>query len=141
MSVLISFLAALAAAIIVITIAQTAAAYPNLPAQVPVGFEWNGNLRNRGPRPMIWLVPAVQILVACVSAFAGYGIATQQPGTHGSLLGLSIAGVAIFSMMWRVQSLLLSAAQTAECRLPASRFLPFFVVCFVVLLIDAFAIR
>lgn len=141
MTLLISFLAALAAAIVVITIAQTAAAYSNLPREVPMQFNWDGTIRSTGSRPMIWFTVVIQIFVACVMAAVGYAMATSQPGTHGSVLGLSITAVCVNAIIWRVQTMLISSALSGAKRVPMSGFLAFFVPGFALILIAAFAIH
>jgi hypothetical protein len=137
---LLSFLAAVSAAIVVITFGQTWAAYPALPDRVPLGLAWNGVPRGFGPRPMIWLIVAVQIFAACVMAFADYAIATHQPGTHGTLLGSLIASVCVLAILWRAQMLLIASAKSGASRVPMNGFLTFCGAMMVLLLIDVFVI-
>lgn len=134
-----SFFAALAAALVAITVAQTAAAYPVLPARVPMGFDYDGTVRF-APRPMIWFMIFVQAAVAAVIAYAGRAIAVNAPGTHGSLLGLSIVAACVMAMMWRLQSLMLCAAKSGEKRVSLRGFWLFSSACFAVVLFAVFAI-
>jgi hypothetical protein len=138
---LVSFLAAAAAAIILITVAQTLIAYPSLPNRVPLGLAWNGAPRGFGPRPMIWLIVAVQIFAACIMAYADYAIATHQPGAHGTLLGSLIASVGVFAMLWRGQMLMISSAKSGGSPVPMNGFFSFLAVGMSIVLFAAFVIH
>lgn len=135
-----SFLAALSAAIITINVLQTWTAYPQLPDRVPLGFAFNGEVRSRGPRAMIWFTVGLQIAIAALMWASGYALATHAPGTHGTLTGFLIFTVIFNAMLWRVQTLLIFAAKSGRDRVPMSGFLLVFGVCVVLILIDAFAI-
>jgi uncharacterized protein DUF1648 len=141
MTLLVSFFAALAAAIVAMTILHTAASYSSLPPEVPMQFNWDGTVRSTASRPMIWFTVVIQVFVSCVMLAAGYAIATNQPGAHGSLLGLSIVAVCVNAIIWRVQTMLVSSAISGAKRVPMSGFLVFFVPCFALILIAAFAIH
>jgi hypothetical protein len=141
MSVLVAFFTALAAAFVAFNIAQTAAAYGTLPAQVPTGLNADGSARGFAPRPMIWFPVIIQLVVACVIAYVDYAIATHQPGTHGTLLGSSIAAVCIMGLIWRVQALLIESARNGGKPVSMRGFWMFFGVWLAVLLFDAFAIH
>lgn len=140
MSIFVSFCAALAAALVVITIVQTWAAYPQLPDRVALQFELNGAPRSYGPRWTIWVPVLIQVLIGIGMAFTGYAIATHAPGVHGTLTGFSIFTVLFNALIWRVQTLLLSAAKSAEYRLPMKRFWPFVAVWIALILVDAIVI-
>jgi hypothetical protein len=137
---LVAFFTALAAAFVVFNIAQTAAAYAQLPARVPMGLNADGSARSFGPRPFIWFTIVAQLLVACVMAYADYAIATHQPGTHGTLLGASIVSVLIMALIWRVQGLLIASARNGGKPVSMRGFWMFFVVWIAALLFDVFAI-
>jgi len=138
---LLAFLAALAVAIVVLTFVQTLSAYPTLPDRVPTGFYWDGTARGYGPRPFIWFVVAVQVFAGCIMAFADYAVATDAPGTHGSLLGSLIASVCVLAILWRAQMLMISCAKSGASRVPMNGFWTFLVVGMSIVLIDVFAIR
>lgn len=140
MSVLVSFLVALAAAIITLTIVQTAAAYSSLPAQVPMGLNYDGSVRGTWPRPMIWFTVGVQLLVACVMVYAGQAIVSGAPGTHGTLRGLTITAVCVNAIIWRVQMLLISAAKSSGNAVPMRGFWLFLGACLALTFLDAFLI-
>lgn len=139
MTLLIAFLTSLAAAFVVITVAQTAAAYPGLPDRVPIGFGYDGRIRFAS-RPTIWLLAVAQIFTAGILSFAGYAIATGMPGTHGTLLGLTIAAACITAIIWRAKSLLLSVAKSGQNRVALSGFWLFCGACFALILFAAFVI-
>lgn len=138
---LISFLAALAVAIVVLTFVQTLAAYPTLPDRVPTGFYWDGTPRGYGPRAFVWFIVGVQIFAACVMAYADYAIATNAPGTHGSLLGSLIVSVCVLAILWRGQMLVISCAKSGASRARMNGFWTFLVVGMSIVLIDVFAIH
>lgn len=141
MTLLLSFLAAVAAATIVGTFVQTAAAYSSLPARVPLGLNWDGTLRSMAPRPMICLLPAIQVFCAGIFCFSGWAIATEQPGTHGTILQLTVDAVAINAVMWRTQSLLIFAARSGQQRVPTGGFWPFLIIAIGAILIVSFALH
>lgn len=138
---LIGFLAALAAAIVFLTFLQTAAAYPALPQRVPIHLNAGGVADGFGPKSMIWLLPAIQVLIGIVFVYGGHAIATNQPGVHGSLLGSTIVGVCVAALTWRVQQLLIESAKSGGKPVPMRGFWAFFGVWMCVVLFDAFVIR
>ncbi len=137
---LLSFLAALAAAIVFITFVQTWGAYGALPDRVPLGLTWNGVPRSLGPRPMIWVIVAAQIFAACIMAYADYAIATHAPGAHGSLLGSLLASVCVLAILWRAQTLLIASAKHGNSPVPMGGFWVTFGFLMLIVLIDVFAI-
>lgn len=138
---LVGFLAALAAAIVFLTFLQTASAYPTLPDRVPVHLDASGLADGFGPKFMIWLIPAIQVGTGILFLFGGHAIASNAPGTHGTLLGSAIIGVCVVALTWRVQLLLIEAAKNAGKRAQMRGFWMFFVVWMCVVLFDAFVIR
>lgn len=137
---LVGFLAALAAAFIFLTFLQTLSAFPSLPAQFPMHLDWRGRASGTGPRSMAFLVPGIQLLTLCLMVFAGYAIATGAPGTHGSLLGLTIIAVSVMVLTWRVQMLLIESAKSGGKPVAMRGFWMFFAVWMCVVLADAFLI-
>lgn len=136
----VAFCVALAAAIVFLTVVQTMAAYPSLPAQFPIHLDWNGRANGAGPRAMAFLVPGIQLCTAALLAFAGYSIAIGAPGTHGSLLGLSIIGVCVAALTWRVQMLLIESARSGLKPVPMRGFWVFFAAWLAVVVLDALVI-
>lgn len=132
MSILVGLFAAIAAAALVVTIAQTAAVYPALPSRVPSGLDLHGVARGYWPRPMIWLTVAIQAAVLAMMLVTGPG--------RGSALGMSIIAVCVSALIWRVQNLLLSAARSAGRPVPMRGFWMFFGAWLLVVLVDAFTI-
>lgn len=118
--------AAVTAAFILLTVAQTREAYPQLPQRVPIHFNFAGRPDAYGPRPMIWMLSGVQLLCAAVFVLAGYAIAAHLPGTHGSLQGLALVAPIVTAMLWRAQMLLLDAARAPAQRVPMSAFWLFY---------------
>lgn len=140
MTMFVAFCAALAAALIVVNVAQTWAAYPRLPDRVALQFEWNGVPRSYGPRWTIWFAVILQIFLGIGMAFTAYAMANHAPGVHGTPRGFAIFAVLFNALLWRVQTLLLSAAKSGASRVPMNGFLMFFAVWFALLLIDVFAV-
>jgi hypothetical protein len=140
MSLAESFFFALAAALMVVNVAQTLLAYSALPERVPTGLNADGSARGFGPRPMIWLIVAIQAAAACVMVYVGYAIATHAPGTHGSLFGFSIFTGLFNAFMCRVQALMISAANAGGKPLPMRGFWLFSGGWLAAVLLDAFLI-
>ena len=141
MSLFEAFLAALAAAMLLMTLVQTAGAYAALPPRVPLGLTWDGTLRSMAPRPMAWFLPAVQLFCGAVLAFSGWAIATQMPGTHGTMLPLVVDAVVLNAILWRVQSLLLFAARSGQKRVAMGNFWIFVAIAIATILIVSFAVK
>jgi hypothetical protein len=140
MNLLTEFLLALTVAFFLFNVAQTWLAYPTLPERVPTGLNFDGTARGFAPRPVIWFVVIIQAVVLGGIAFSDYAIATHQPGTHGTLLGSSIASTAIMALIWRVQRLLISAARSDSKAVPMGGFWASVIVVISIVLIAAFAI-
>lgn len=120
-------LSAVAAAFILLTIAQTREAYPELPERVPTHLDFAGRPNGYGPRPMIWLLVGVQIFCAIIFVLVAYALAARLPGTHGSLPGLALMAPLIMAMLWRAQRLLLEAARAPDRRVRMGPFWLFYI--------------
>jgi hypothetical protein len=138
---LIAVLAASAAAIVVVTFLQTINEYRTLPERFPLHLDVNGNVNNYGPRWTAFLVPAIQISVLALMAFADYSIAAGAPGTHGSLLGATIVAVCMAALTWRVQLLLIESAKSDGKPVSMRGFWMFFGAWMCVVLFDVFVIH
>jgi hypothetical protein len=125
---LISLPIALAAAIVVLTWLYTLDQYHALPERVPLHVGPGGNVDGWGPRSMIWLLPAVQLLCAALFFWAGHELAIGATGTHGSVRGLAFFAPCILAILGRAQALLISAAKSHEQRVPMGGFWLFFAV-------------
>jgi len=123
---LVSFCAALSAAIILLTISQTARSYPELPERVPLHIGPDGSADGFGPRPMIWTLVGMELVVAALFVFVGRDLAAQTPGTHGTVAGAAAGSVFILAILWRAQVLLISVAKSAQNRVPMRGFLAVF---------------
>ena len=139
MTLLVAFFAALSAAIVAVTFFQTMAVYPSL-TQFPLHLDWKGRASGLGPRGLAFLVPGIQVFVAAVMAVAGYAIATGAPGAHGNRLSVSIIGVCMAALTWRVQMLLIESARSGGKPVPMRGFWLFFVVWIVAVEFVAFGI-
>lgn len=124
-----------------VTIAQTREAYPKLPQRVPINISINGTASQYGPRPLVWLPVGIQLVCCAGLLFAGYAIAVQLPGTHGSLRGVAIIAPVILAMIWRVQQLLLAIALSQQRRANMGAFWAFFAGCMAVVIVTAFTVR
>lgn len=95
------------AALIIWTVAVTAMRYRELPSRVPIHFGITGVADSYGPRPLIWIPVAVQLLFAAV-----YGIRYAfQP--NSTILAIGTGALAI--LLW-AQIEILSAAVTGKNR-------------------------
>jgi hypothetical protein len=95
------------------TIAYTALRYGELPERVPLHFGLTGQATGFGPRPAVWLIPAVQVIVT-----VGYA----APSLAGSSRPLLLVGCAIVLFCGYLQTLIVTAALTRANRLPLLRF-------------------
>ncbi|HKU68869.1 MAG TPA: DUF1648 domain-containing protein [Candidatus Baltobacteraceae bacterium] len=125
---LVSFLAATAAAIVVMTVVHTVAEYPNLPDRVPLNIGATGVVNTWGPRFAIWFLPAVAIVTAGIMLFGGYAIAAGSRGAHGSVPGAAFFAACILAVVARAQWLLISVAKSGGNRVPMTGFWLFFAV-------------
>lgn len=88
--------------------------------------------------PLIWYVPVTQVVVAGIMAAIGLGVV--QHATEG-FLGFLVFALCVNVMIWRVQTMLLSAAKSGANRVPMPGFVLLSCVCFALMLIAAFAMR
>lgn len=126
MMLFVAFFAAVSAAIVATTFLYTSAEYGTLPDRVPLQVGIDGTVNAYGPRVAIWFLPGVQLLSLGIFAFAGYAVATNMPGTHGSLRGLAVFAPCILAVVWRAQLLLISVAKANGNRVPLGGFWLFF---------------
>lgn len=134
---LVALCAALAAAIVVIAFLQTWSEYGTLPERVPLNIGLDGTVNRYGPRPFVWLLPAVMLFSTGIFAFSGYAIATHMPGTHGTLAGLAVFAPCVLGVLWRGQALIIAVAKSGGNRVPMGGFL---IVCGVLTLIAVYAV-
>lgn len=130
--------AAVAAAIVVLTWLYTLDQYHTLPDRVPLHLGPAGNVDSWGPRPAIWMLPAVQMLSAAIMLWAGYAIATGAPGSHGSVRGIAFFAPCILAILWRAQVLLISVAKSGGDRVPMLGFWLFFALMLGAAMLSAF---
>ncbi|HEY1429646.1 MAG TPA: DUF1648 domain-containing protein [Candidatus Tumulicola sp.] len=100
-------------AVIVGTAAYTVLRYRELPDRVPLHFGLGGNADRFGPRPMIWLIVGLQIIVT-----AGYAV----PSLAGSGHPLILVACVVVSFCWYLQTQIVSAAISGTNRIPMARF-------------------
>jgi 4-hydroxybenzoate polyprenyltransferase len=106
-------LLAFGAALLAGSIALTAARYGRLPTRVPIHFGITGVADSFGPRPLIWLTPAVQILFAAMASIRYF---------IGRDLRTLIAGIGLSAILFWVQIQILSAAISRTNRLRVAMF-------------------
>jgi hypothetical protein len=88
--------AAVGCAIIVLTIALTAWKYPELPARLTYPKNYGDGGEQDMPKIVAWLVPALQICMACIIAWTASLRLADAPRTHGDpLAGLATADVVL----------------------------------------------
>jgi uncharacterized membrane protein len=112
-------LIALGAVIIGATAFVTATRYRELPERVPIHFGITGAADSFGPRPVIWLLVAVQLTVA-----ATFAVAHASGAPNGALV-MADSMIAIF---WFAQVQIIEAATSGKNRIDMLRFWPFFAV-------------
>jgi hypothetical protein len=100
------------AAIIIGTIAFTAARYGELPDRVPLHFGITGRADSYGPRPFVWLIVGLQLL--CAILYTVLYLSQRNRGLPVIAVGMS----AIF--LW-AQTRIISAAITGKNRIPVAQ--------------------
>ncbi len=110
---MVNFEIAFCVAAIVVTIAYTALRYGELPDRVPLHFGFSGQADGFGPRPAVWLIPAVQIVVTI-----GYA----APSFAGPGRPLLLVGCAVVLLCGYLQTLIVWAAIARANRLPMLQF-------------------
>lgn len=124
------YLLALCSAVLVaVTFAYTAANYPQLPDRVPTHFGLSAKPDSYGPRPMAWLMPALQLGTALLEG----GIAAERAASGDVHTALTLAaGLVLLSAIF-----LAAQRLTIETALhgPSSRLYRTFWIAFAVLMI------
>ena len=72
MALLGSFLIALGAALVAVTVMMTVSNYGELPDRIPVHFGFSPEPDQYGPKPMAWMMPVIQAAVLLLAGFAAY---------------------------------------------------------------------
>jgi len=94
MSVLAWVFALIAAVTCAVTAARTADAYGSLPSQVPIHFGLRGAPDSYGPRPMIFTVVAVQLLMTGLSVAASMLMPARAALFQGFMADVVVIGLA-----------------------------------------------
>jgi hypothetical protein len=90
------------------TIALTARKYPELPSRVAYPRNYGDGGEQSMPKLITWLVPAVQICLACIVAWSTSLRLANAPGTHGDpLAGLIIADCALIVLLFVQRNIML----------------------------------
>lgn len=122
---LLDLLVAIGLAEIAITVILTAASYPELPERVPMHIGLTGKIDGRGPRPVIWLLVGVEIVIALTAAQTLWLFArTEGPR---ATLGMAAFLDLMILLVLRAQMLLLAAARSGQERVSMASFWVFFV--------------
>jgi len=109
---MIALLAGIGLAIVVGTALRTAATYQDLPDRVPIHFGITGKADSYGPRPVVWLLVGVQVIVGITYA-ALFAVGVQ----HRALL-VADAMLALFGWL---QLQIIDAAIGGKDRIPVGR--------------------
>jgi hypothetical protein len=88
--------------------------YGELPDQIPMHFWFDGTVTSYGPRPVAWLLVAIQIVIAVT-----YALPFASGASHGGAL---IVGDCVIAACWRSQVLIISAALSGKKRVEMSGF-------------------
>jgi uncharacterized membrane protein len=102
------------------TASLTLRRYGELPEQIPMHFWFDGTVTNYGPRPVAWLLVAVQIVIAVT-----YAVTFASGASH---VGASIMADCVIAVCWRSQVLIISAALSGKKRVEMSGFYLFLAV-------------
>ncbi|HEV3091949.1 MAG TPA: DUF1648 domain-containing protein [Candidatus Cybelea sp.] len=115
-----AFLMTIGVGIVVLTIAATISRYADLPPRIPLHFNFDGTVNGSGPRPMVWSLPVVQVIVALT---LGNGIELgRRP------LGVLALGDCILAICLGAQLLILNTAASRQPRAPIAGYWMFFIL-------------
>lgn len=118
--VLYALLVGAALAVMGITIAITAREYRSLPERVPLHFGFDGRPGNYGPRPAIWLIVLIQVVIFAASSLGEDPM--LQKGDVRHALGSAIFRLCVLAFTAQLQFGLISAAKSVDQRLPIRQF-------------------
>jgi uncharacterized membrane protein len=96
MTLLISFLLALGAAVVAITVFMTVSNYSSLPDRIPTHFGFSPEPDGYGPKFMAWMLPVVQLFVFAIEGFA-YG--QQDRLTRAAIPAMLIADAVAITLL------------------------------------------
>jgi hypothetical protein len=99
--------------IVAITIFTTARQYGSLPDQIAIQYWPDGSPVSMLPRPAIWTVVALQVLVLLLCLWIGSQL-SGRGGIDRAATGAFIAVDCGLAVAWRVQVLILDAAKNAD---------------------------
>jgi uncharacterized membrane protein len=92
--------------IVIATIILTATSYQQLPERVPLHFGLDGTINMWGPRAAVWLLPAIQVVIATADGLAFKTGAAPGPG-------LLIADF-VLALTYRAQVLIIDTAKSGK---------------------------
>lgn len=100
MVLLASFFVALGLAVIALIALFTAANYASLPDRVPTHFGFSATPNSYGPKPMIWLLPAIALVVFGIQTFAYEQAGLSLPKLCGMLVINDAVALALLAAQW-----------------------------------------
>jgi hypothetical protein len=103
-------LLALGAAIVAATAAMTAARYATLPGRMPTHFGLDGRVDGYGPKPVVWLMVALQCVLLAGYAVPLFAFGAQTSAARAWL----VFGDCIAAILWQTQRQVLQAATTGR---------------------------
>jgi hypothetical protein len=105
---IVGLLAGIGFAIVAATIFQTATTYGRLPQRIPLHFGLDGTVNTWGPRPTVWLLPVIQLVIATINALVF--TTTTDPAR-----GLLMADF-VLALTWRAQVLIIATATSGKTK-------------------------
>jgi uncharacterized membrane protein len=132
-----SFLAALGLAIIAVTVLFTAANYESLPDRVPTHFGFSPVPNAYGPKPMVWLVPVITIVVFGIQTLAYAQTRVPLP----KLCGILVISDAVALALLATQRLTIETAKNGPSVSCYRTFLFSLLLTIPVVLVSAFLLK
>lgn len=120
-----ALLAALGAAIFLLTIVNTANSYPRLPERIPMHFGIDGTVDGYGPRFSAWLMVALQLVSGAVFAWV-LGLYIRQGVPARAVFAMAAFADFIIVLFWRAQQLIIATALSGKKRVDLTSFWMFF---------------
>jgi hypothetical protein len=122
--VLLLALGMVAVGVVAFTAAVTASEYGNLPERIPTHFGFNGAPNAYGPRAVLWLLVAIQ-LVALAAFALGVAAIRESAASAPTPLGFGVFAVCILGILAHAQFGIIAAAKSPQPRFPTRPFMGF----------------
>lgn len=120
-----AFLVAVGAAVVFFTIVEAGQKYSSLPVSVPLHFGIDGTVNMYGPRPMVWMLVAVELFCATLFLYVMSQLVRQQLPVRETTAMIAFGDIVLLQL-WRAQKLIIETALSGKTRADLRGFWMFF---------------